>query len=1367
MAYQWTPEAKQPLTVESYISQKDSPTLKGFQADLSTHNHKEVVLDIDCNSKTAMSTTKLPGGLLEYTCQVDVGVYPMTSVVEKEDKTKTPQVSTPNDNMGATYELSYEIAGVHSLLYPNHMTVVNLLPDEERLFQFNIHEQSSETDHLDFILQMAFGKTEMNVSKLERNPCKPASAQNVSQVFTLTSNENKFKTLRIGKGGIPLPDLQGSYYVCVKSIGVMSSLLLMPAPSLGKDSLFTSLNSGVLHLPPNHQLIGEITEEDASLEFNFNLNLDPKEDEFININVSPISGSELYRITVSSNGYAPNPHQEFWNVVGNTLAIDSKDRLFKPKGQYRVKITIPSKNEYKAEGHHRFSVSYTIGSKDRLLKEGLPYVGDLNNSTKESKLRIEIPPGTKNLTLLKSHIDRPYSIDCVIQSTNRTNNQSTFTISEFQGGKIFDNVMLEEFCKDLATTSCNLYMKVYTNVDHSTFLIAFSLNNSPFTMHQGYGYNLPPSLDFGVYNLYFNYHLPTKHKNITLDCENPYAITRCYVKFVKDSEEYSYPSRTSFNKALIGEYSTVDIGPDSYTDNTLMLVTVELAPISDIKSIFDKLTHQYIFALKGKIMVNAGPRKLLVGKPFKGKIQEKQWKYFQLHHKSSENVVVNFESSFSSCRLFISKGINAIVSFNNHLVSSYSYQEKTLVVTQENLRHGDTIKGYYTLGVHCFSNATVRLLYQASFANNYELRFNDPTKIDIVPDSNTYVEFLNYGPAEDIEIDVRAPKAGVTLLLSVFDPQTMLLANELKDKEFKAPSMPTDEKYDFGTNSENPIYGYGKLKIPKSSQKYCHLCRMVMLIKVTEPDTVELIIKKSSAGWPSPLFEGEEQFALLKTGEVAYYLVEALRFNEVVPATVHLHNGHIAIDVSAESFENITDFSKTPTEELKGINKQANLEEEAEDRFTLAKMYIRIRAINDSKISVTYAENFVRQELLPQNAYMSTVGPSFTKILTMKTEDAEVVHGSLKVTAFGNYEVKDIDDDLLKHAVSKGFLSIYSANNMIDVDLGRYYEVPTNLRIDKDRNRIVFTFNPTSKVAVIKLKNFESKLIHFNIEATITKQIGFVKPKERAVSALHTFAPYQMYTIPIPHERSVFTLDIHECVEHLVVQANFLGTGQSSESGTIMFDQYVDERKLALNDGPGTINLYFFMRGAYDSKLPLSFVKEKAESQPVSTVFSFSYNIETEGDPNDIKAEQFSIRNEVGEIQVHDLSGQVSVKKVMIDKLDGLLEHHNIQVVYSLILARNVGMMNHLLRCGKYGIADAKQHFKTDDYYVLNHYDHITKEKVAEKKRKESENKYLKVESDNEVILNPSMYAFGDPYQAVVVARVFVYGKNVVYSNSG
>lgn len=1367
MAYQWTPEAKQPLSVEIYSSQKENPTLKGFKSDLSTHNHKEVILDLDCNSETALSTTKLPGGFLEYVCMVDIGAYPMTSQIEKDDKTKTPAVSTPNDNMGATYELSYEIAGVHSLLYPNHMTVVNLLPDEERLFQFNIHEQAAEADSLDFILQMSFGKTEMNVSKLERNPCKPASASNVSQIFTLTSGENKFKTMRFGKGGILINDLQGSYYVCVKSMGVMSSLLLMPSPSIGKNSLFTSMDAGLLHLPPNHQLVGEITEDDASLEFNFNLNLDPKEDEVINVNVSPISGSNVYRIAASASGFAPNPHQEFWNVIGNTLSISSKDPLFKPKGEYRVRITIPSKNEYKAEGHHRFSVSYTIGLKDILLKEGLPYVGDLRNHTNgEHRFRIEIPPGTNNLTLLKSYIDHHYSIDCMIQSSNQSNKESNFTISEYQGSKIFDSVMLESFCPGLATTSCNLYLKIYNNVSQSTYLIAYSLNNSPFTIHQGYGYNLPPSLDFGIYQLHFNYHLSSKHKNITLDCENPYAVMRCFVKYAKESEIYNYPSRTSFNKVLIGEYSTADIGPDDYKDNDLILITVELAPITDIKSIFDKLTHNYIFALKGKIMVNAGARKLIVGKPYKGKILEKQWKYFHLHHKSGENVVVNFESSFSSCRLFISKGFNSIVSFNNHLVSSYSYQEKTLVVTPEVLRRGDTIMGYYTLGVHCFSNATIRLLYKASYANNYELRLNDPTKIDVVPDSNTYVEFLNYGPDEDVEIDFRAPKAGVTLLLSVFDPQTMLLANELNNKEFKAPSMPTIEKYDFGTNFENPIYGYGKLKIPKTSDRYCRLCRMVMLIKVTEPDSVELIIKKSSAAWPAPLFEGEEQFALLKTNEVAFFEVEAIRFHENVPATVHLHSGHILIDVSSKSFENVTDFSTMPSEELKGVNKLVDLEEEPQDRFTLAKMYIRIKAVNDSKISLSYAENLVRQELLPNNAFMSTIGPSFTKILAMKTEDVEAVHGSLTVTAFGTYEVKDINDDLLKHAVSKGFLSVYSANNMIDVDLGKYYEVPTHLRIDKDRNRIEFKFEPNSKVAVIKLKNYENKLIHFNIE-TSTKEITYVKPKERIVSALHQFAPYQVYTIPVPHERSVFKLDVHECVEHLVVQANFYGRGQSSETSVIMFDQYVDERQFPLNDGPGTLKLYFFMRGAYERNLALSFVKEKAEKQPVPTVFSFTFDIETQGDPNRIKPEQFSIRNEVGEVQVHDLSGQVTVKKVMIDNMDKLLETHNIQVVYSLVLARNIGMMNHLLRCGKYALSDAKHYFNTDDFSVLNYYDHITKESVAEKKRKESENKYLKVESDNEVILNPSMYAFGDPYQAAVVARVYLYGKYVRFSDSG
>lgn len=1362
MAYQWTPDSKAPLTVEVYASQKAAPTLKGFQSEGSSHSQKELALEIDCNAKTALATTKLPGGLVEHLCVVDVGVYPMLAPTELEGKPAAP-LANPSDTVGATYELYYEIAGVHALLYPNHMTVVNLMPNEERLFQFNIHEDPSVDDNLIFIMQMAFGKAELSVSKLERNPCKPSNSSNV---FTISAAINKYGTLKLGKGGIHISDLKGSYYVCVRSIGVLTSLLVMPKPNLGTNSLFTSMNAGVLHLPPNHNLIGEITEDSASVQFTFTLNLDPKEDEIVIINVTPLTGTDSYRIIASCNGYEPNPHQEFWNTIGNTLTISSKDLSFRPKAEYRVKISIPSKNEYKAEGIHRFTIAYSIGLKDILLQEGLPYVGEFSNITREHKFRIEIPAGTKNLTILKSLIDHPYTIDCYIQSSNRSQNATNLTISTYEGGHIFDDMTLLKICPDLATTSCNLYMKANSNVSRSTYLLSFSFDNRPFTLHQDYGYNLPPSPTFGIYQFFFVYHLPTKHKNFTLDCENPYAITRCYLKFTKDTDEYSFPTRTSFTKLLIGEYSTVDLGPTNYQDNTVMLITIELEPKNDIMSVIEKLTHNFAFVLKGKIRVSAGPRKLIIGKPYKGKLQEKQWKYFQIHHKTNENLVVNFESSYSTCRLFISKGHDAKVSFNNHLESTYATQEKTLVVTPEKLRLGDSITGYYTLGVHCYANSTVRLVYRSSSAQNYELSLNDPTKIDLSPDQQTYIEFLNYGPKADIEILFRSPKAGVTILVTSFDPQTMLLANQVNDPQFKAPSMPQVERYDYGTQIENPVHGYGKLTIPHDSEKYCHYCRMVMLVQVTEPDTVEFIIKKSDASWPSVLSDGEEQFGLLKANEIAYYKVEAMRLNENVPATILLHRGHIKIDVSSKSFVNITTESVLPTEEIKGINKQVTVSEEPEDRFTTAVMFIRITAVIESRISLNFAENSIRQEIQPQTAYMSTLNEGHTKILTLNTQDMPFVHGSVKVTAVGDLDPEAVDDNLLEHAITKGLVSIFTADSEIEVARGKYFEVPTYIRVDKDRNRIEFKFVPNSRIAVIRLRNQGSRLLHFNIETT-TKAITYVKPKERVVSALHPFLPYQVYSIPIPHERSTFTLDLHECVEHLVVLANFKGAGQSSEREVVMFDQHVDERRMPLNDGPGTLELSFYMREAFDRSAPLSFLPAKAHNMPSSTVFSFTYDIEPEADTDHIGAERFRIRNEVGEVQVHDLTGDVSIKKVIIDDLDGLLKGNSIRVIYSLVLARNVGMMNHLMRCGKYAIGDAKKIFSTDDYVIINSYDYITADTVAEQKKKEQENKYFVVKDADTITLSPSMYAFGDAYQAAVVARVLVFGNLVVFVNAG
>jgi hypothetical protein len=329
---------------------------------------------------------------------------------------------------------------------------------------------------------------------------------------------------------------------------------------------------------------------------------------------------------------------------------------------------------------------------------------------------------------------------------------------------------------------------------------------------------------------------------------------------------------------------------------------------------------------------------------------------------------------------------------------------------------------------------------------------------------------------------------------------------------------------------------------------------------------------------------------------------------------------------------------------------------------------------------------------------------------------------------------------------------------------GRYFEVPTTLKINRDLNRYEIKFVPSKKIAVIRIKNPQVLNLHYVLHYS-TNAITYTKPRERIVSALHPFIPMQNYKIPVTLERSVLTLDIHECIDELVVMAVFSAAGRASVSSTIMFDKYVDARRLTLNDGPGTLDLYFFMRDAYDGKAALSFVEAKARSKPLSTVFSFTYDISAPDDPDVIGIERFKIRNEVGEVQVHDLSGDISVKKVMIDGIDDLLKNHKIQVVYSLVLAKNAGMLNHLVRCGKYGIADAKQFYNTDDYYMLNVYDHISAQLLADQKRQESEQKYLKIDTSNEIVLSPSLYSFGDRYEAAIVARVLVYGLNVTLCN--
>ena len=1359
MGYQWLPSAKEPLTVETYSSQIASPSLQGFQAETSTHSHKELSFTFDCNAKTAISSNKLSGGLVEYLCAIDIGVYPMSPQDLADDQNKTLE-KTYVEGAGASYELSYEIDGIHTLLYSNHLTVCKVPPLEEKLYQFNVHEHSVEGDSLAFIIQMAFGSVEVKVSKTERNPCHPTNATNV---YSQAASNNHFATLKFGKGGFGLPSLEGSYYICVKSLDLAASLLLMPSPNLGTNSLFSNLGGSVLHLPPNHNMIGEISDTSSNLQFSFNLNLDPKQDEIVTINVSPIKGHALFRITATTSGFEPNSNQTYWNVVGNSLAISSKDPTFKPKAEYRVKISVPYGNEYKVAGAHRFMVSYSVGAKDVLLAEGLPYLGQLTPKKSEFKFRIRVPPSSKNLTILKSYIDNPYKVDGYLKG----NSTYTFNISYSQGGYLFDETMLRNFCPELAFKECNIYLKAFSEKPNCTYLVSYSVNNRPFVLHHNYGYFLPQSPTMDVYKMYFIYHISSikRDKNFTLDCENPYSNIRCYVKFVNDGTDFSFPTATSFTKVLLGEFASVDIGPANYENNNVMLVTVDLIPSFQVHEIILKSLHIYAFTLKGSIRVSAGPRKLLPGKPYKGKLRENAWKHFLIHHSTSENIVINFESSFSSCRLYVSKGHNAKVTVGKHLVSSMAFSEKNVVINPSMLATGESIIGYYTMGVQCFSNSTYRLMYKPSASENYEIRLNELTTLEFTPDEKQYVEFLNYGPIADFEISFRSTKADVNLYVKVSDPIAIDKNDTSKDKEEQSPSLPSDENFDFGTDWEFSMRGTGKITVEKNDPKYCQYCRFIVLVKVSEADKVDLLIRKSTPEWPTPIFDGEEQFSVLNANETAYYVVEAMRLQEAVSALISLQFGNLEISSSSYNFSGVAS-SAMSTDVLKGYNKQTTLYDMPADRFTPAKMYLYFKALEYSRFTVNFAENNVHQHIEPTVPYRAVLGGGNTKVYTMSTQDVEAVQVLFRVSSLSTKAPSNIDDEEARLAISKGMVKVFQADSDIDVIMGRYFEVPTHLRIDRDVNRFELKFIPSKKISVIKIKNPQPYEIHYEIEFG-TRLLTYTKQGETVVSALHPFIPFQVYSIPVRHERSTLKLEVHECVEHLVVRSAYRPSGRSSESGAIMFDKYIDKRTMELNEGEGVLELTFMIQDAFEDTNRPSFFPPKAKDIKYPSVFSFSYTLENNDDKEAITSDRFKIRSEDGTIQVHDLDGGVSVKKVVVDDLDGLLNNHNMKITYTLILTRKAGLLNHLIHCGKYALADAKQYHGSDDYHTFTVEDHVTFFSVVEERRKAASSQYFRTPGSDQIKITPSMTAWGDRYEAAVIAKILVYGKQVVFTYAG
>lgn len=803
-----------------------------------------------------------------------------------------------------------------------------------------------------------------------------------------------------------------------------------------------------------------------------------------------------------------------------------------------------------------------------------------------------------------------------------------------------------------------------------------------------------------------------------------------------------------------------------YQDNNVVLLTIEMLRNEDFwTQIKENLLHIYNFALKGKLSVTAGTKKLLPDRPVRGYLKANQWSYFNLHHHTSDSLMINFESTMSACRLFVDKGVHSKINKEHHLVSSASLMEKGVEITRDMLPSSEDLSGAYTVAVRCYSDASYRIEYRSGESRIHQVRLNEPVSLSLLEGAEDYVEFFNYGDAADLQIYFRSSVANVSITVIQIDPQT-IFQDHAQALENKPATLPTEDRYDFAT--ERGTVGIGKLIIPQTAQKNCTLCRMIALVKVSQDDVVEFRVKKSTPSWPVELREDESLFNLLEPGQSDYYLVKTKRFYEAVQANLMLKSGLLTVEVSDTVF-NGSGVTSMTHKVMNTYRNHLTVERNPQTSYAPARMYLNVTALNHSEYSIIHAENLFKQLMSPMTTYKGFLGGGFSRSYTLLTNPNEQVQITLKVTSLNDYSAQELSLLFENKVLTKNLMKVYVADSVLSSLTGNYSEVPAKIYYEQAENKFVVQLESSKPVVVIELTNRRASVLHFTIEATRNIRKDAV-PQMVNLNFLSQLVPYQTYDIQVDHERAWITFDINECTEHIkasyVFMPNKRSSGQTKDPEIDIYTKYMNMRTVEVTNGPGILRLIFTISPeSHEDSLSLGnkYTVERQSKVPIPAVYSFWYHVspENSNDLGIMTKYQIHALNSDSNIEVQNINGHVKVKKIEIDNEEELLRDHNVRVAYTLIISTNSGLIKHLRTCGEFAIEEAAKFYKTSDYHVFTTYDYLTERSLKERKEYNEKYKYLAENNSGYVNIEPDFYSLGDTYSAVVVAKVLVYGKEV------
>jgi len=1362
-----------PWVTDEFINSKTDLSrlgIKGFVSDTSVHESKHLDVQFNCDSSTALFAMQITENYYEYTCSIAVAVY----VRSRDSKSffAFPDLS----KTGAVYQISYTEANTHVILHHNHFTKIHLEPSDKKLFQFNFHgSKHTSVENIEFDLQAMFGNITVIASQIIRNPCQSLPDASDPQV-TRQLTTNTHTSIVFEKRGADIKGLTGTYYLCAVAFDQVSSIGI--TVKLGKDKNSKrayALLDNLQIIPPNQNIMGQMSSPKDQLTFGFRANLDTKQEDFITIHVQPIKGAARYRIAVSNNEKKPTLHQDFWNVISDTLTISTSDSTFQQNALYIVSVS-PITDAKDTDQIHKFTVSYNYGNKHTLLRPGLPFTTTMLNDTKQQhSFRVEFPKTSTNLTFLKTQLEGRCSLHVSLSKVNQypSAQNRNFSLNFLTHGFHLNKTDIDKLCTSQQASLCNIYITAVPELNNSKVLLQYATSEDYFIVHQSHFVTLPAFVKGPEQSLRFLYEIPLeKNSRVEVECSNGFRQYQAFISFKKQSTSYTFPTKQSYDREFSTSYPQEFTRKD-YGDNNIMLITVTTTNDNIWFSSYYPY-QELAFTSAGKLLISDSIKSLSKGTRVKGECRENNWSHFSLFHQSLDNIILNFESFAGNSFVFISKP-NPVLSrtkhvragFENYLVRSFAQYNADLMITKDMMAPGEPLQGEYDVSVYCTGPGRFGLLYNSENNKYLQVFLNDPFTIDAVGMVNQYVEFTNYGPQMDIHIIFRSSKAKVRLYyLSVNPPSEKELSSSEQE-------LPTPEKYHFVYHSEQRG-GIGSLTISNKSEVYCQACRHIILIRTDIDDSIDFIIRKQMPWVKTLLEDGKEIIGALNQNETENYFLFAQPSSINTGLELQVIQGNISIEYSKDPAfpeANTTKIFQWQPDEYFTITFPSSPDLSSGNLFRLGKRYLRIRGYSEAnKFILTYSETNKVLPLRSSSKPRSMLSPGFTKFYYIESregEDFEVIFSLNKIYSADQFDLSPVSDTINR------FVRVWSVKSLSQILKRNLSTRVANVRKDLYNNQLTVRFSAPAGFVALEITNRLSNPISYKIELS---RLG-TRHLDRAhntVGQLDSKYPNSTYQIQIDNNNLRALFDINQCMQPLKVFYRFVTDSLVRNNATatvkpvILYNRYVSQREIPLSE-KGMLYITFERPEVKNDTMDTGISSKSEFSEDLPTIYSFRFNLKSpDKQLSQVTRENFSFSNYAGESQLVILDGSVVIKKLNIHDEERILKDFNVFVNYTLYLSTNPKILGYMKTCDGFALDKASQFFGESEHYSFSESELLTYDKYIEKQEAERTRRAKNLPPnplDDFVRIKPSVFSFNTVYHSTIIAKVLVFSKMVAIRN--